>query len=196
MIPEGQLTGAVLAGGQSRRMGRDKAALLVAGEPLWCRQARILREAGAVTVGLVRRTGQPDLWLPADIHLWHDTVPGAGPLAGVQAALAGGATGFVAVLATDMPKIDADWFRQLARHCVAGAGALARHEDGTYEPLAAIYPRSALAIAVRRLRAGQFVLQEFAGELVAAGRMASLPVPAGERWRVASWNSPADTLPV
>src|SRR5689334_7699439 len=73
----GELTGAVMAGGQSRRMGQDKALLILDGEPLWHRQARVLRAAGAGTVGVVRQREQAPLALPPGLHLWHDVVIGA-----------------------------------------------------------------------------------------------------------------------
>lgn len=60
MIP-GELSGAVMAGGQSRRMGSDKALLGLSGEPLWQRQSRVLQAAGATAVGVVRQVGQPAL---------------------------------------------------------------------------------------------------------------------------------------
>src|SRR5690242_13676099 len=151
MIPKGQLTGAVLAGGESRRMGRDKAALVVGDQPLWQRQVKLLRTAGAGVVGVVRRPDQPTLALPAGVPLWQDVVSGIGPLAGLHAALTACATGWLAVVATDMPRLEAGWFQWLGGFCSPGCGAMARRRDGAHEPLAAIYPPAAHAEAARRL---------------------------------------------
>jgi molybdopterin-guanine dinucleotide biosynthesis protein A len=187
------LTGAVMAGGASRRMGQDKALLSFDGEPLWLRQARILREAGAVAVGVVRQREQSPLALPADIALWHDTIIGAGPLAGLQAALTACRTDRLAVLATDMPRIDAGWFAWLLASCPPGGGAVALHPHHGLEPLAAIYPRSALAEVTHRLTAGgPRSLQSLVEQLIAEGRVTSVPLPPAEIWRVANWNTPAE----
>ena len=194
-MTKSDLTGAVLAGGDSRRMGRDKAELLLDGEPLWRRQLRLLHEAGADPVGVVRRPDQPALALPAATPLWHDAVASAGPLAGLHAALAACATERLAVVATDMPRLDAGWFHWLRDACRRDTGAVARHADGTFEPLAAIYPRAALAIVMQRLAAGPHSLQPLAEALVAQGLLVSVPLAASEAWRAASWNTPADAGP-
>jgi len=186
-------TGAVMAGGASRRMGRDKALLSLDGEPLWLRQARVLREAGAITVGVVRQREQTPLAVPTGIALWHDAVGGAGPLAGLQAALGAGETERVAVLAVDMPRIDAGWFRWLLGFCAPGGGALARHLNGGYEPLAAIYPCAALAEVTRRLTTGgERSLQSLVDRLIGDGLMTSVPLPPDDAWRVANWNTSAE----
>jgi molybdopterin-guanine dinucleotide biosynthesis protein A len=186
----GELTGAVMAGGASRRMGQDKALLTLDGEPLWLRQTHVLREAGAGIIGVVRQRKQTALALPPGIHLWHDAVIGAGPLAGLDAALSACETEWLAVLATDMPRIDAGWFQWLGGFCQAGCGAMARQPDG-HEPLAAIYPRAALAEVTPRLQGGQRSLQPLADALIAAGRLTSVALPPAEVWRVANWNTPA-----
>jgi len=186
----GELTGAILAGGASRRMGRDKAQMPLNGEPFWLRQAHILQRAGASTVGVVRQPAQDALELPPGIVLWHDAVTDAGPLAGLQAALTQCATEWLAVIATDMPALDASWFQWLRGHCRPGCGAMVRHANGDHEPLAAIYPRAALEEVTRRLAAGPRSLQSLADALVAAGQLTSLPLPASDAWRVANWNTP------
>jgi molybdopterin-guanine dinucleotide biosynthesis protein A len=193
VIPEGQLTGAVLAGGQSRRMGRDKATLVIDGQPLWQRQVRLLRAAGAGPVGIVRRADQPTLGLPPDVPLWLDAVTGIGPLAGLQAALSACRTPWLAVVATDMPRLDPDWFHWLSGHCSTAGGAIARRTDGTYEPLAAIYPQAALAEAQRRLAGPQFSLQGLAEALVARQYLVTVPLAEADAWRVENWNNPDDT---
>ena len=192
MIPAGQLTGVVLAGGQSRRMGRDKAALVVDGEALWQRQIRVLREAGATTVGVARRSDQPILALDASTPLWLDPVPDAGALAGIHAAFAATPTGWLAVLATDMPVIDAGWFLWLADHCAAGTGAIAQHVGGNFEPLCAIYPREAWDEVNRRLGAAEYRLQDLAQALRQQHRLAAVPLLETETWRVVNWNTPTE----
>jgi molybdopterin-guanine dinucleotide biosynthesis protein A len=190
----GELTGAVLAGGASRRMGRDKAQLLLNGEPFWLRQARILQRAGAGAVGVVRQPAQAPLDLPPDISLWHDAITDAGPLGGLHAALAECATEWLAVVATDMPALDVSWFQWLRGHCRPGCGAMVRQANGDHEPLAAIYPRAALPEVTRRLAAGPRSLQSLADCLIAAGQLTSLTLPTGDAWRTANWNTPAEAV--
>lgn len=184
-----EVGGAVLAGGESRRMGRDKALLRIAGEPLWRRQARVLRAAGAEPVFVVRRRGQR--MLSAEIsHAW-DAWENAGPLAGLEAALRAASGRWVAVLAIDMPGIDAEWFRWLGRFCAPGCGAVVRHARGT-EPLAAIYPREALPVVSRRLKEGRRSMQELATALARGRRMRLVRVDATEAANWQNWNTPED----
>ena len=98
------MLGVVLAGGEGRRMGRDKALVEVGGEPLWKRQVRVLEGAGAGRIVLARRAGQTPIDFP-DCQL--DAFADCGPLAGIHAALGIGGPSHVAVLAVDMPGIDA-----------------------------------------------------------------------------------------
>ena len=193
MIPAGELTGAVLAGGQSRRMGRDKSLLEVAGQPLWARQAAVLHAAGAVTVGLVRRPDQTPLVLPTEIPLWMDAVTGIGPMAGLQAALLATRTDFVAVVAVDLPRIDADWFRWLAGCCDAGRGAIAQHPGGLLEPLAAIYPRTALPEINARVCGTNFSLQSLAAALITQQSVTAVPLPAERLDHLHNWNEPVNS---
>jgi molybdenum cofactor guanylyltransferase len=182
------MLGVILAGGHARRLGSDKALLPLGGEPLYLRQVRVLREAGAERVVIIRR---PEQAAPAGIECWRDQWAEIGPLAGLQAALAPRAAGLVAVLAVDMPAIDAGWFHWLQQACGPGRGAMARH-DGICEPLAAIYPGEALDEVNRRRAAGDYSLQRLAVALAAVGRMRLLPVPDREQARAGSINSPAD----
>lgn len=181
--------GAVLAGGASLRMGRDKATLLVDGEPLWRRQVRVLREAGADSTALVRSPGQPAL--DSTMPPLRDTVLNAGPLAGLHAALSAEGAPLVAVLAVDMPRIDAAWFRWLLESCAENRGAVAHHASGT-EPLAAFYPRAALPQIVRQLARGDYALSLLVASLTAEGYVAAVPLPAKRLPCLANWNFPGD----
>ncbi len=180
------MLGVVLAGGESRRMGRDKALVQVDGSALWLRQVRVLRAAGAQRVVVIRRRGQAPLD-QADCRT--DTYGGSGPLAGLQAALGIGGHRWVAVLAVDMPGIDAAWFSWLRGFCRPRSGAIARHAAAP-EPLAAIYPALAWADATARLTRRDLSAGRFALGLAASGRMTVVTLPAGLLRRVASLNTP------
>ena len=77
-----RLVGVVLAGGQSRRMGEDKAALSIGGETLLLRARRLLLEAGCDEVVM---SGPPRAEWPH--RRVEDPVAGSGPVAGIVAAL-------------------------------------------------------------------------------------------------------------
>lgn len=191
-MAESSLAGAVLVGGRSQRMGRDKARLKAGVIPLWQNQIRILRAAGASPVILALRPRQRSFGgAQREVR---DSVAGAGPIGGLHAALAASTAPWLAVLAVDMPLIDAAWYRRLKRHCRPGVGAVAVEPEG-YQPLAAIYPRSALEVAQWRLGNRQFALKDLVEELVRRGRMVAVHLPSSQRWRAANWNTPGDVTP-
>jgi molybdopterin-guanine dinucleotide biosynthesis protein A len=183
------LAGVVLAGGRSRRMRRNKALLPVDGEPLWQRQERILRAAGADLVWFALRPRQRSLGRRA----WEirDSVENSGPLAGIHAALVASPAPLLAVLAVDMPRIQASWFRKLRRAARAGRGAVFLSPHG-YESLAAIFPREALAEATRRLRARDFAAHRLVEHLVRAGHLKVLRLTAREQPQTANWTRPGE----
>ena len=128
---------AVLAGGVSRRMGRDKATMPVGGSPL---AGRVLAAAAKVAdpVVLVAPVGHPARRLVAEAV----TDPGEGPLAALAAALAALEAGHVLVLAGDHPGLRVE----LLAHLVGLRGraeAVACRRGDRLEPLAAARERLA-----------------------------------------------------
>ena len=81
-----RFSGAVLCGGLSRRMGRDKAFIPVGGAPMVVRVAEALWVAGARDVVGVGR--EPDALAALRLATMPDGQPGAGPAAGIATALA------------------------------------------------------------------------------------------------------------
>jgi len=193
LISSASLSGAVLAGGHSRRMGgRDKAVFIKKDVPLWRRQVEVLRQAGCGAVGIVRRRDQPPLPLPESVPCWFDTVENAGPLAGVSAALNATTTDWLAVVAVDLAAIDARWFQWLGRHCAPDCGAVAQHADGNFEPLAAIYPSVAREAVTARLATAEFSLQALVRDLIARRQITAVPVGINDVEQLANWNTPGD----
>lgn len=148
------LLGAVLAGGESRRFGRDKATEVVAGVPLVSRAAATLADVFPHVVVVSSRAHHDAGWPRVP-----DLRPGLGPLAGVEAALEHAASlGLVGafVLACDLPLVDADTIRSIAR-ALGPAAAAAPERDGTppIEPLCAAYRVSCLPAVREALDRGR-----------------------------------------
>ena len=143
--PLPDLTGLLIAGGASTRMGTDKAELEVDGEPLAHRLAGVLGSVCA-TVLVASGDGARLEWLGLPQIV--DIAPEAGPLAGLIAGLEAAPTPLVAVLAVDMPKASEAVFRLLADRAAGHDAAVPRTGDGL-QPLHAVYAASA-AEALRR----------------------------------------------
>jgi molybdopterin-guanine dinucleotide biosynthesis protein A len=164
---------AVLAGGASRRMGRDKATMTVGGVELATLALAAAAEV-ADPVVLVAPEGHPARRLARRLV----TDPGRGPLAAVAAALAALDATHVLVLAGDHPGLRVELLAHLAG-LAAGAEAVACRRGPRLEPLVAVYERGpALALARARL-AGE------AGDHSLAGLLAGLRTLVVEepQWR-------------
>ncbi len=181
--------GILLAGGRSTRMGRDKAILLIDGEPLWRRQARTLSSLGAARIVASRQHDQPPL---PGLEAIPDDDADLGPLSGLHAGLRLGAGPLAALLAIDMPGAGAAWFAPLLAAATPARGAVYR--NGNYfEPLAALYPLAALDAAARRIAARTLSMQALCEELGRAGLLAILDLPATLRPSAANLNDAADS---
>jgi molybdopterin-guanine dinucleotide biosynthesis protein A len=164
---------AVLAGGASRRMGRDKATMTVGGVELATLALAAAAEVADLVV-LVAPEGHPARRLARRLV----TDPGRGPLAAVAAALAALDATHVLVLAGDHPGLRVELLAHLAGLAV-GAEAVACRRGPRLEPLVAVYER-APALALARAR-----LAEEAGDHSLAGLLAGLRTLVVEepRWR-------------
>lgn len=138
----------VLAGGQSRRMGGDKAQLMLGEQTLLQRVVGVVEPMFAQVLISVRET-RPEVGLPqiVDRHL------DAGPLAGLCAALEHAATPWIFAVATDMPFVKPALIDLLAQRR-AGFDAVVPVVHGHPQPLAAFYSARCLA-PIRALLAGE-----------------------------------------
>src|SRR5438552_17263718 len=126
----------LLAGGESRRMGRDKATLLFHGKPLWQIQLELLRRLGPAETFVSARSDPS--WRPADVQFVADDPPSRGPLSGLAASLAKMNPAHLLALAVDMPFMTEQYMKFLCAQIKPGVGVLPKI-DNRAEPLAAIY---------------------------------------------------------
>ena len=177
----------ILAGGRSLRMGRDKATLEVGGQPLLARQIELARQAGADDVLVSGRADADYSAFGCEVLI--DFYPEAGPLAGVERGLATAAAPLLLVLAVDLPRMTVEFLQRLLLECRAESGVVPEM-GGRLEPLAAVYPHRAHALAVEYLRAGKNGMQDFAAEIEKTGGLRRLPVTSAEEALFLNWNTP------
>jgi molybdopterin-guanine dinucleotide biosynthesis protein A len=157
---------AIIAGGKAERLGGQcKGLLEIAGRRIVDRQREAL---GAVFDRVFLVANDPSPWVGLGLVIVPDRVPGAGPLAGIDAAL--GALGpdedAVVCVAGDMPFLDPRALALLRDHAPAAA-AVVPLVGNRPDPLFARYARSCAAIVQRALAEGR---------LKTAGLLADLDV--------------------
>jgi molybdopterin-guanine dinucleotide biosynthesis protein A len=142
---------AVQAGGRSRRMGRDKALIPLAGKRLI---EYALDHLQGLTDDLFITTNQPELLKHLGLRLVPDEVPGQGALYGLRTALLAAQHDNVLIVACDMPFIQ----RELIEHMFSLAGqadVIIPEQDGNFEPMLALYRASTCLPEIERALKGQ-----------------------------------------
>jgi molybdopterin-guanine dinucleotide biosynthesis protein A len=148
MLPP-NLSGFVLAGGKSTRMGRDKATLALDGRTL-------LEHAIAVLRGVVDEVcilGSQQLYSGYDAPVIEDIYPGCGPLGGIHAALTHTKRTFNLIIAVDTPFLAPAFLSFMAERAMNTRAVVTTPEiAGFRQPLCSVYSREFLAIAEAALQ--------------------------------------------
>lgn len=151
----------ILAGGQSRRMGRNKLSLEVGGETL----VRRVTEALSYRCEEVILAGTSDD-VPTNVRRVDDARPGEGPLAGIEAGLVAARFPLVFVAAGDMPFLSDALVSYLLDELVRGeVQAVVPSCGGRLHPLCAAYERSVLPRLRSALEEEVRSVREFVGRL-------------------------------
>lgn len=144
------VTGVILAGGESRRMGSDKSLLPIQGARfiyhVYQRMASLFDEVIIVT-------NSPELYDEIPCRKVPDIYYAQGSLAGVHSGLAHAKTEQIFVVGCDMPFISSAVVREICSHAAAG-DLVMPHSSSGHEPLHALYSKSCLPAMERVLDAG------------------------------------------
>lgn len=148
----GHLAGAVLAGGASRRMGRDKAFIEIEGVAMVRRVADAMRAAGLAPVFAVG--GDASGLTSIGLEVVDDVCPGEGPVGGLVTAFAHvGESLPVCVVACDLPWLDEATVRSIAQPH-AGADVIVAITE-RIEPLCALWMPSAASVVAAAFAEGE-----------------------------------------
>jgi molybdopterin-guanine dinucleotide biosynthesis protein A len=125
--------------------GADKAGVLVGGRSLLERSLDAVGAAGiVVVVGPERAATRPVTWA-------RESPPGGGPVAAIAEGLDHVRADLVAVVAVDLPLLDAEHLASLERAATDHDGAVLVDGEGVVQPLAGVYRVAALSAGVARL---------------------------------------------
>jgi len=185
------ISAALLVGGESRRMGQDKATLAFHGSPLWEIQLDLLRKMRPREIFLSARSDP--VWRPADVHFVPDQTPSRGPLSGLAATLSRIRTDHLLALAIDMPLMTEDFLRSLCDMIKPSCGVIPMIGDRA-EPLGAIYPKGAASNVIAALSGPDFSLRSLAKRLIAAGKLRLVSVSKNDENYFQNFNKPSDFI--
>ncbi len=182
------ITGAILAGGKSSRMGWDKGLLDLDGMPFIEHIARTLQQVFA-RVMIVSDNGEGYRFLGLPIHA--DIYKNCGPLAGVHSGLTHSTTDSVFIVSCDLPVLTP----AIVRYVVD----LKKHDDVTLlstennlQPLCGLYKRHCLPVIEQHLKHGQYSVLRCLQEMHTVILSSSLATASSSHLPLMNVNTPYD----
>jgi len=146
-------TAIVLAGGRSRRMKENKSLLPVNDKPMI---EFIVKQLENSFSEIIIGTDQPEKFSFLNLKTVADQSSGCGPIMGIYSCLEASVNDFNLVVACDIPLIDMNFISQMLLKA-KGYDAVVPVIDGDkYEPLYAVYRKSALQEIANMITAGKF----------------------------------------
>ena len=179
------ITGVILAGGRSRRMGRDKATLSLAGRTLF---ERALDTLSGVFEQVLIAGNRPDL-ASVTVPCFADKYPGSS-LGGIHGGLCAATTPWIFVIPCDLATPDPALVRHLLsyRHSF---DAVVPQTTAGFEPVFALYHKNCLTVMEQMLKQGNLRIYDFY-DRIRTRFVAADELPAGWQQALVNLNSPQD----
>lgn len=184
-----EISAVILAGGDSRRMGRDKAWVESGGRPLLQLAVEKIRAVGIQEIFISGRLGED--YSAFDCPVLLDRETGFGPLGGIERGLDACTSPLLLVLAVDMPNLTVAFLRKLVGRSDRLTGVVPKLKD-ELEPLAAIYPKRCHAFAFDAIIKSRHAVRDFAKACLREQAVVTLAVSLSEADWFSNWNCPED----
>ena len=149
------VTGVLLAGGNSRRMGEDKRYLVVGEQTLLERGLAVLRSIFQEVLVVIAQDSPP---LDVNARVVRDLVPDCGSLGGLYTGLTQATTPYIFVVACDMPFLDPAVITQFTSRR-ASADIVMAKLAARLHPMHALYGKGCLPVVDQMIRARQLKIQ-------------------------------------
>jgi molybdopterin-guanine dinucleotide biosynthesis protein A len=160
MIVEIEVTGIILAGGKSRRMGEDKRYLVVGEQTLLERGLGVIRSIFQEVLVVIAQDTPP---LSVDARVIRDLLPDCGSLGGLYTGLMQATTPWIFVVACDMPFLDQAVISQFTSRRATADIVMAKL-DGRLHPMHALYGKRCLPALEQMIQARQLKIQEIVSQ--------------------------------
>lgn len=147
---------AILAGGKSTRIGRDKATLVLDSEPLI---RRVYDVAQDVFDHIIVVSSDHAIFPGMSMPIIKDVVSVRSPLAGIVSALIHTGADYVFALACDMPFLSGEAIKYMLNN-IAGEDIIIPKTEKGYEPLHAIYNRSCISYMLTLIERGRYKVRD------------------------------------
>jgi molybdopterin-guanine dinucleotide biosynthesis protein A len=154
-IMEIEVTGILLAGGKSRRMGEDKRSLLVGEQTLLERGLVVLRSIFQDVLVVIAKDSDP---LGVDVRVVRDQVPECGSLGGLYTGLLQATTPWIFVVACDMPFLNHAVIDQFTNRRGAVDIVMAKLA-GQLHPMHALYGKGCLPVVEQMIQSRRLKIQ-------------------------------------
>lgn len=151
MKKQADITGVILAGGKSSRMGTDKALLKINGKSFIQHIAEVLQQ---VFEQVIIISDHADRYRFLRLPVYEDIFRNSGPLGGIHSALVHARTENVFVVSCDMPLLPSQVIRDLINSRVDGDATVISVQDRV-QPLCGLYKVRCLSVLEKHLTMGQ-----------------------------------------
>jgi molybdopterin-guanine dinucleotide biosynthesis protein A len=141
------MTGIILAGGENKRMGVDKAFLKVAGMPMI---EHVLLALGSVVHQIIIVTNSPERYGGYDVKVVSDRLDRRGPLTGIYSGLFVSDSEYNIVVACDMPFLNAGLLSYMLEQAQGYEAVVPLRGEQT-EPLHAVYSKKLLSVMEKQI---------------------------------------------
>lgn len=149
------MTGFVLAGGKSSRMGSDKSLLPWNGSTL-LEQTKTLLEQVCEKVFIL---GPPEIYGSFG-QCFEDIHPDCGPLGGIHTALVHSSTAYSLITAVDTPFISREFLAYMIERALSSSSVVTSPRiNGALQPTCSVFSREFLPIAEEALKSGKYKLE-------------------------------------
>ena len=149
---------AILAGGQSQRMGRNKALLELGGLSILQRIINVVRP---LTADLFLVTNTPEIYREFQLPMIADLMPGKAALGGIYTALRRARYDWLLALACDMPLLDRQLIAHLAQHRRNEVDVVCPLVGPYPETLHTFYRKTCLPVIENQLHANRLKITDF-----------------------------------
>ncbi|MDP2722983.1 MAG: molybdenum cofactor guanylyltransferase [Bacteroidales bacterium] len=158
-----ELTGIVLSGGKSRRMGKEKGLCHFRGKALITYAIDTLKPLCRTLI--ISANDKIDQYELLDYRVISDEIPDAGPIGGLYSCLRQSQSAINLVISCDTPFVTIEVYQELLKYSHDYQAVVPIHENGFIEPLTACYHLSCISVVQQQLTAGNFKMMDLLEKL-------------------------------